>query len=77
MSNLFLAKISMYLKPRVQTNDTAASAFLFQFGLTKMGAIFFPTSLVGVAMSSFPKKLTLCLTFMMPSARRTRTQNGQ
>lgn len=44
---------------------------------SKMGAIFFPTSLVGVDTSSLAKKCKLCLMFFTPNAKRTRTQKGQ
>ena len=60
--------------------DTATAMRNDQQGrsqLTKMGAIFFPTSPVGVATSSLARKCSKCLTFLTPNARRTRTQNGQ
>ncbi len=49
----------------------------FSSGHSKMGAIFFPTNLVGVATSSLAKKCKVCLMFFTPIAKRTRTQKGQ
>ena len=44
---------------------------------TQIGAIFLPTSAVGVSTSSLPMKVSLCFTPRTPAATRTRTQKGQ
>jgi len=46
-------------------------------GMLKIGAIFLPMSLVGIGISSLGKNMQLYLTFLIPNASRTLTQNGQ
>eukprot|EP00958_Prasinococcus_capsulatus_P019261 scaffold2355_cov382-Prasinococcus_capsulatus_cf.AAC.12 len=57
--------------------DSPITTLSKPFSISKIGAIFLPTSAVGVFLSSFAMKATSCLMFFKPSARRTRTQKGQ
>mmetsp|Transcript_11203 Transcript_11203/g.17596 ORF Transcript_11203/g.17596 Transcript_11203/m.17596 type:complete len:203 (+) Transcript_11203:694-1302(+) len=48
-----------------------------RYGISRIGATFFPISLVGVSTSSFDIQRRSCFTFLRPKIMRALTQNGQ